>query len=154
MFKKFNSALLMREIIKAMRGFNDFAPAVGEEQKIAENKLCERLIALGYPKAPNNSHICDAIRDIRHLFLNKPQFENGVYFWLLVGKDAQGEPFKFQVTVFDFVAGDKFGRYLAQTEDELTCYQNARYADAANQKKNGNAAGYAANFLTLQSRSK
>jgi len=154
MSKKFNLALLMRQIIKAMRGFNDFAPAIGEDKKITENQLCERLIALGYSKVPNNSHICDAIRDIRHLYLNKPKFENGVYFWLISGDDEMGLPFEFRATVFDFVAGDKFGRYLAETEDELTKYQNLRYADAANQKKNGNAAGYAANFLALQNRPK
>lgn len=140
----------MREIIKAIRGFSDYTPAIGKWEKITEIQLCERLLVLGsYKKAPSNSIICDAIRSIRHLFNTKPNFENGIYFWVIFGEDLKCNSFEFRVTASDFIVGDKFGRYLPESEKELTDYQDNRYADAANQKKNANAAGYAAHYFVF-----
>lgn len=136
---------LMRAIILAFRGTDDFTPAIGEANRIHEPELLKRLLHL-FNCQPSNMTISQAISEIRNLVLTAPEIKDTAV-WYICGQDADGAKFKFRITAKDYIIGGEKGRFLPQSVEEIKAYELARIRDAEKQLKNAEAARIAAAYF-------
>jgi hypothetical protein len=143
-----NRGYLKKAIIKAMRGFDNHAPAVGERNCICEAVLLERIYQLTGEKL-NNETLCSLLKELRDLYDEQPQKSkvSKIYYWSFVVETPEGKTETFSCTANDYICGSNKGRYFPANIQELEKYQQQRKADYLTQLKNFNTAGKACKYF-------
>lgn len=138
----FNRGYLKMAIIKSMRGFEQYSPAVGKSACIREAILVERIEAQIGQILPNEL-LCDLIKELRDLYIETPQRANKTNYWAFNVVEPNGTQYAFKVFANEYICGGNHGRYLPANAQELADYQEQRRIDYETQLKNFNSAGRA-----------
>jgi hypothetical protein len=138
-------------IIKAMRGFDSHAPAVGERNCICEAVLLERIYQLTGEKL-NNETLCSLLKELRDLYDEQPQKSkvSKIYYWSFVVETPEGKTETFSCTANDYICGSNKGRYFPANIQELEKYQQQRKADYLTQLKNSKTAAIACRHFFIE----